>query len=124
MLDIKLTLNGSDYANHSVITLTDIGKDKYNALICSTINLKDCCTGISRGRWRYPSRKPVTGNITKVEPFRRDRGPNVTYLYRRDNLQMPPSGIYTCEIGIKNSPVIQQHIFVGLYNVDEGIIYL
>ncbi len=124
ILGIILTLNGWEYSNHSIITMTDIGGSISTALACHTQNIEDCCAGVSRGRWRYPSGISVIGNINIVEPFRRGRGPNVTYLYRRDSLQMPLSGIYTCEIGIKNSSVIQQQIFVGLYNVDEGIIYL
>ncbi len=119
---IILTLNGTNYSNHSVITIDDIGKDDATALTCHTINIDDCCVGASRGRWRYPSDIPVKGNMTTMEEsFRRNRGTDIIYLYHRDTVQTPPpTGIYTCEIGIKNSSVIQQHIFVGLYKVDQG----
>ncbi len=117
---IILTLNGTNYSNHSVITIDNIGKDDATVLTCHTINIEDCCTGVSRGRWRYPSGIGVKGSNVTVGPFRRDRGYNVTYLYRRDSAQIPPTGIYTCEIGIINSSEIQQHIFVGLYKVGQG----
>ena len=123
--DIRLSLNGVNYANNSVVNLTAIGTDSANAnseaLQCIT-DLRPCCRqeyidGIESqmltGEWYYPNGSRVHG-AEIVAPFFRNRGLNdgTVNLLRVNTEVMSPAGRYCCEI--PNIAGVNQTLCAGI----------
>ena len=105
--DIRLLLNGTVYANNSVIPITDIGVEGSNTpLICNT-DRRPCCripfdSSSLMGEWHYPNGSIVPGNGDDEGKyfFFRTRGDQdgTVNLFRRNNDIVSPFGSYCCEI--------------------------
>ena len=116
---IGLTLNGVNYTNNSVVTITDIGTGSA-ALICTTTHLA-CCLSTDGSQWYFPDGSAVqrsgttyyrTRTISYVEPasggtVRLHRNPGAT-----------TTGVFRCDIPDASRDL--QSLYVGIYNATTG----
>ena len=113
---IGLTLNGMQYTNNSVVTITDIGTDSA-ALLCTTTYTPCCFTSPLPGtNWYYPDGSQVENNDTL--PYYRSRTdatsdpPGRVILHR--NPGATTTGIFRCDI--RDASGTFQSLYVGIYN--------
>ena len=120
---IGLTLNGVQYTNNSVVTITKIGTGGA-ALICTTI-YKPCCFSepAPGNHWYFPNGSQVEN--TNTLPYYRGRGDaselnpgriGAVILHR--NPEGTTTGVFHCEILVSNETF--QSIYVGIYNATTG----
>ena len=93
--------------------ISDIGSTEDTALLCHTNRPPNSAN--SGGDWVAPDGTRVNGD--DVPGFTRNRGSMVVRLKRTTGT--PAQGIYQCSIMDDQSEV--QLIYVGLYNMGEGI---
>ena len=93
--------NGINYANNSVLNLTDIG-EAGSALICRTDSAQ-CCRGIDNpnggtplGNWYFPDGSQVRNSEIGGD-INMDRDLSGVRLNRR-NSATSPTGVYRCEV--------------------------
>ena len=114
---IGLTLNGLQYTNNSVVTITDIGTGSA-ALVCTTTNLA-CCLSTDGSHWYFPDGSQVqhmgtTYYRTRTVSFvgggtvRLNRNPGAT-----------TTGVFHCDIPDDSGDL--QSLYVGIYNATTGV---
>ena len=117
---IGLILNGVQYTNNSVVTITDIGTDSA-ALLCTT-TYKPCCFSrpLPGNHWYFPNGSQVERFSTL--PYYRSRidaqlsPPGAVLLHR--NPGAITTGVFHCEI--RDATGIFQSIYVGIYTTTTG----
>ena len=121
---IGLTLNGVQYTNNSVVSITDIGTGSA-ALHCTTTYLPCCFSGPPPGtHWYFPNGSQV--DRFNTTPYYRSRiDGNPLYIPRRPGtvlLHRNPggttTGIFRCETQVGN--ITFQSIYVGIYDATTG----
>ena len=101
-------MQGTLYANNSLLNIKDIGVDS-NALYCLT-NITQCCRSGGRVRdWYYPNNNRIGSKASNI--IYRTRGPQSVILHRDNTLQ--PVGIFRCQINNDN-------VYVGIYPENSG----
>ena len=113
LTDVYLSLNGDTIPNHGYVVISDIGSTDETALLCHTNRPPHYYH--YGGDWHAPNGTRV--NLGDVPGFTRNRGPMVVRLKRTTGT--PTQGIYHCTIDDDQSEI--QLIYVGLYNMGEGI---
>lgn len=116
-------LNGSVLENNSIVTLSEIGSEDHNALLCYT-NLSECCkakqsnTSRGLGEWFYNQRTIVNRILSKIGYFI-SRDLSVVRLHHNiSTTDLLPVGIFTCQIPDSNTEIHTIHI--GIYPAEEG----
>ena len=117
---IGLTLNGVQYTNNSVVTITDIGTGSA-ALLCTTTN-SDCCFSGQGNGWYFPSgsQVPNRGMPVPSMTFSRTRSSSPdggTVLLHR-NSAATTTGVFRCDILDASGGL--QSIYVGVYTATTG----
>ena len=120
---IGLTLNNVQYANNSVVNITDIGTGS-RALICTTTYRPCCFSGPPPGtHWYFPNGSrvgrfdtlPYYRNRTNTgQPFNDPRG--AILLHR--NPEGTTTGVFRCEIPDVTETF--QSLYVGIYTATTG----
>ena len=117
---IRLTLNGVQYTNNSVVTITDIGTDSA-ALICTTTYHPCCFTVPLPGtHWYFPNETWLENN--NALPYYRTRtasGPSSSgsvILHR--NPEATTTGVFRCDI--RDATGTFQSLYVGIYTATTG----
>ena len=118
---IWLTLNGVQYTNNSVVTITDIGTD-VAALICTTTR-PGCCLSTDGSHWYFPNGSTVQ--------LMRLIGDTTTYYRTRTisavgggtvRLNRIPgattTGVFHCDIPDGSGDL--QSLYVGIYTATIG----
>ena len=116
---IGLTLNGVQYTNNSVVTITDIGTGS-QALLCTTTNSGCCSSGNPTTQWYFPNGSQVQ-NLGLSPPsmtFSRTRStsPGTVLLHR--NSEATTTGVFRCDIPDVSGDL--QNIYVGIYTATTG----
>ena len=97
---VCLLLNGTVYANNSIILIDEIGEvsgESSNGLQCVTDNRQCCQAGSQTGAWRLPSGELVPGQGHST-PFYVSRGNGTVVLnYDSGSGTTPTSGVFCCE---------------------------
>ena len=118
---IELILNGLQYTNNSVVTITDIGTGSA-ALLCTTTYRHCCFSGPPPGtHWYFPNRTRVERLNTL--PYYRSRidgniwsEPGTVLLHRYP--EGNTTGVFRCEI--LNEFGNFQSLYVGIYTTTTG----
>ena len=109
--DVYVTMDGIVIPNHGYVVINDIGSSDDDALLCHTNY-----NGIpSSGNWFAPDWTRV--NQDHVPGVTRNRGPMVVRLKRTTGTAA--QGIYQCSI--LDDQYMLHRVYVGLYNMGEGI---
>ena len=100
---VYLSLNGTVYANNSVIPIAEIGTTSNNGLQCITDKMPCCAAMVGRaGEWYFPNETtvPVLGTgADMATAFYRNRGDDGTVNLNRLNTNiMIPTGLFCCEV--------------------------
>ena len=115
-IGVGLLLKGVIYANHSIVTITDIGTNSA-ALLCTT-TLPGCCftfSGSANG-WFFPNGSAVT-NVRNL-PYYRNRARNPGTLLLHRNPEGTTTGIFRCDI--PDASGVLQSLYVGIYTSTTG----
>ena len=122
---IGLTLNGVQYTNNSVVTITNIGTGSA-ALLCTTTYIP-CCFSIPLpgNHWYFPNGSrvdrfntlPYYRSRTDGQRFPIGSSPGGTVLLHR-NPEGTTTGIFRCEI--LDATGAFQSIYVGIYTGTTG----
>ena len=119
-----LHLRGQNLTNHSYVDLNEVGTGN-NGLQCHT-DLRNCCSsaqGDLRGDWYFPSGERLLFTSSNPNSFYEARGAQRVNLYRPSRVTSP-TGIFYCKIPYdSNNPLMNETLYVGLYN-SSGIIIL
>ena len=116
-----LRLRGQNLTNHSYVDLNEVGGDTgNNSLQCRT-DLRNCCSreqGDLRGDWYFPSGERLSFISSNPNSFYEARGAQ----YRPSRVTTP-TGIFYCKIPYdSDNPLMNETLYVGLYNIGSGII--
>ena len=114
---IRLILNGVQYTNNSVVTITDIGTGSA-ALICTT-TASYCCLSIDGSHWYFPDGSTVQRNSTtyyRTRTIGADTGSATVRLNRIPGATT--SGVFRCDIPDVSGDL--QSLHVGIYNATTG----
>ena len=118
-IGVWIHLNGVAYANHGIVTITDIGTDRI-ALLCST-TLPGCCSSANpETQWYFPNGSHVLnpGERGTAGYYRtRSTNPPRSMLLHR-NPQGTTTGIFRCDI-LDDSGTIRS-LYVGIYTSTTG----
>ena len=116
---IGLNLNGVQYTNNSVVTITDIGTDSA-ALICTSIRI-GCCLSTDGSHWYFPDGSQVQRTSTTYYRTRTiaDLGGGTVVLNR--NPEATTSGVFYCDIPDASGDL--QSLYVGIYTATTGESY-
>ena len=118
---IGLTLNSVQYANNSVVNITDIGTDSA-ALLCTTTLNPGCCFSVPPPgtHWYFPNGSRVEN--TDTLPYYRRRAdarfdpPGRVILHR--NPGATTTGVFRCDI--LDASGTFQSLYVGIYTATTG----
>ena len=120
---IGLTLNSVQYANNSVVNISDIGTGSA-ALLCTTTYLPCCFFRPLPGNyWYFPNGSRVEN--TNTLPYYRTRidgnplytsDPGTVLLHR--NPEGTTTGVFRCEI--RDATGAFQSLYVGIYTASTG----
>ena len=115
---ITVTLNGVQYPNNSVVTITDIGTGSA-ALFCTTTYIP-CCLSTDGSHWYFPYRSQIQNTTTL--PYYTSRtdarsSPPATVRLNR-NPEATTTGVFRCEILDASGDL--QSIYVGIYTATTG----
>ena len=115
---IGLTLNGVQYTNNSVVTITHIGTGSA-ALICATTRL-GCCLSTDGSHWYLPDGSYIQRSET--QPYYRtrtilERDGSATVRLNR-NPGATTTGVFHCDILDASGDL--QSIYVGIYTATTG----
>lgn len=120
-------LDGSVLENNSIVTLSEIGREDHDALLCYT-NLSECCkakqsnTSKGLGEWLYNQQTIVNRMFSKIGYFI-SRDLSVVRLHHNiSTTDQLPVGIFTCQIPDSNTKIHTIH--VGIYPAEEGSLLL
>ena len=112
IIEVVLFHNSSFYPNNSIISINEIGKETL-ALFCYT-NKLNCCNELEMsGEWYFPNGSAVGDSGTMY----RNRGRSVVRL-NQENTSTSPTGIFHCEIPLKNGN--NQSLYAGVYPSSRG----
>ena len=116
-----LRLSGQNLTNLSYVRLSEV-RDNSLTLQCHT-HLRNCCSsaqGDLRGDWYFPSGERLPF-ISHTNSFYEARGAQRVNLYRPSRVTSQ-KGIFYCKIPYdSNNPLMNETLYVGLYN-SSGII--
>ena len=116
--DIGLILNNVQYANNSVVTITDIGTGAA-ALLCTTTN-KGCCLSTDGSQWYFPNGSAVQRSETL--PYYRTRTILADVASATVRLNRNPgattTGVFRCDILDASGDL--QSLYVGIYTATRG----
>ena len=90
---IYLSLDGVNYANNSVISITEIEENQ--GLECITDEIP-CCTGT--GEWYFPNGTVVPGTSALTFYSRIERDDGAVNLNRLNSHVMSPTGQFCCVV--------------------------
>ena len=96
---VYLSLNGTVYANNSVIPITEIGNTSNTGLQCIT-DRRPCCASPSNraGEWYFPDETTVP-ILSGATSFYRTRGDDGTVNLNRLNTNViMPIGLFCCVV--------------------------
>ena len=96
-IGVYLSVNGTILANNSKLSITMIGEEAENALLCFTDIHQFYCDNYDTledvGQWYFPN-----GSAVEIDgDMYMSRGLDVVRLHRRNNTMMP-TGVFVCEI--------------------------
>ena len=113
---IRLTLNGVQYTNNSVVTITDTGTD-VAALICTSTR-PGCCLSTDGSHWYFPDGSQVQRTGTTYYRTRTVSivGGGTVRLHR--NPGATTTGVFHCDIPDDSGDL--QSLYVGIYNATTG----
>ena len=121
-----LRLRGQNLTNHSYVDLNEVGDTGNNSLQCRT-DLRNCCSreqGDLRGNWYQPSGESLLIHRQFTYSFYEARGAQRVDLCHPSRV-ISPTGIFYCKIPYdSNNPLMNEALYVGLYNIGSGIIIL
>ena len=113
---VGLTLNGVNYTNNSIVTITEIGTGSA-ALLCTT-TLPGCCFSGNGGGWFFPNGDEVMR--AESLPYYRTRARNPGALLLNHNPEGTTTGIFRCDIAVTGGT---QSLYVGVYTSTTGECY-
>jgi len=113
ILVIGLNLNGVNYSDNSIVTITEIGTGSA-ALFCNT-TLPQCCFSGNGGGWFLPNGNAIINNQSL--PYYRTRAqyPGAILLHR--NPEGTTTGIFRCDVPVTDG---NQSLYVGIYTSTTG----
>ena len=111
--DIGLTLNGANYTDNSIVTITEIGTGS-DALLCTT-TLLGCCFSGNGGGWFLPNGDEVMRDESL--PYYRVRTQNPGALLLTRNPVATTTGIFRCDVPVTGG---NQSLYVGIYTSTTG----
>ena len=111
---IGLTLNGVQYTNNSVVTITDIGTGSA-ALLCTTTYIP-CCFSADGSHWYFPDGSTVQRSETLPYYRTRSTSPGTVLLHR--NSAATTTGVFRCDILDASRDL--QSLYVGIYTATTG----
>ena len=113
---IGLNLNGVQYTNNSVVTITDIGTGSA-ALICTT-TASYCCLSTDGSHWYFPDESQVQRTGTTYYRTRTIAalGGGTVVLHR--NPGATTTGVFHCDIPDASGDL--QSLYVGIYTATTG----
>ena len=120
---VSLTLDGSNIANDSYVSIDSVGEGS-EALLCHT-DKRFCCArkGHQAGEWYFPNASIVeiqgTANLTSRSYLYRNRGNQIVRLNRAMN--PPERGRFFCKVPDNNN--VTQIIYVNIGKNEYWICY-
>ena len=116
-----LHLRGQNLTNHSYVELGKVGDTVDSSVQCHT-DLSNSEAGNLRGNWYYPSGQRLSFYRHFTYSFYEARGAQIVILYH-SSWVTSPTGIFYCKIPYdSNNPLMNETLYVGLYNIGSGII--
>ena len=110
-----------DLPNHVYVDLNQVGVNGSHSVRCHT-DLNECCDppGDYRGDWIPPSSEMGLSENASAGIYQVQGEKQRVILRRRNNADMPPSGIYRCDIPTNavndiNNISVRESVYVGLY---------
>ena len=124
---VRLSLNGIDIANNSIVDIEDIGEGDETALLCHTNKTLCCGTKPNRfGDWYYPNGAKVRIKDTvgmATDEFYRDRGTQVVRLNHRQG-NLIERGRFRCQVPESDDNDVMRSIYAYIGMPIDSIVII